>query len=485
MPVLFSLVLVAWQWNFTAASHESRRPFAMAASMGLGHDLLRFFYFFHHFGVYPVGALEVPELGASKAEAERFVARHGDRLRMDFGWAVNSPRFGDHGKLFLFFPDLWLRGDPAHPSAILFDELLFILALLALFWAFWREGHGGLGVALVVLVGSDPFQVLETYARGNIFSLPISVTLLSLAAHLRFLTRRAGVDRLAWVIAVASGVVLASFREVRAEASVVTISVLASYLVARAPLGRRLLLAGVFVLAFALTGQAWARYWNGQFARAERFVARAGGEVFRAPGGLHHTFWHAVYCGLGDYGTDRGFTWDDRDAFRWATTRDPVSNPHPLPYTYVDGYYLQETYDGVHRIAPTDLPAYNALVRRRVLGEIGAHPLWYIRILFARIVAIQRDATPAAISVGSSTWAVPGAGWLTLPVLLLALWRRSMFHVMLIAFLLPLSAAALLVYSAKGMTFYGLAHLAALVAGADLVRGLRSPVPTKGVPHVA
>jgi hypothetical protein len=46
---------------------------------------------------------------------------------------------------------------------------------------------------------------------------------------------------------------------------------------------------------------------------------------------------------------------------------------------------------------------------------------------------------------------------------------------MLILFVLPLSAVALLVYSAKGMTSYGIAHLIALAVAIDLL--VRAPWP--------
>jgi hypothetical protein len=484
LPIAIAAAIVAWQLSFNSASIEPRRDYAMTASMGLCADAPLFFYFFHHFGLFPVGAREVPQLGASKAAAEAFVAEHGDRLRMDFGWPTNTPRFGDYGKLFLFYPDLLLRNDPAHPSTIPCNELLFIVALLAVFWAFWREGHGLLGTLIVLFVGSNPFQLLETYGRGNIFSLPISVALLALAAHVSFLTRRAPVGRSAWWIAAASGVALATFREVRAEAAIIGVSALASYLVARAPWRQRVALVAVFVLAAALTASAWSRYWTGEFSRSEAFVARSGGQVLHAPPGQHHAFWHAVFCGLGDYGADRGFAWDDRVAFRWATTADPVSNPSPLRYHYNDGYYLEETYDGVHHISPTDLPEYNRLVRARVLGEIGRHPAWYAGILWQRLIAIQQLATPAALSLASLTLALPGAGWLTLPVLLFALWRRSLLHALLIAFMLPLSAVALLVYSGRNMTSYGIAHLIALAVAIDLFARWRWPAHV-GSPHAA
>ena len=483
VPIALSAVIAVWQLSFNSASPDPHRPYAMTASMGLCQDAPYFFYFFHHFGVFPVGALEVPGLGPSKQAAADFVAHHGDRLTMDFGWPTNTPRFGDYAKLFLFYPDLLLRGDPGHASALPFNELLFIVALLAVFWAFWLEGYGRLGALLVVLVGSDPFQLVETYGRGNIFSIPISVALLALAAHLRFLTGRRGVDGPAWAIAIVSGAALATFREVRAEAGLMAASVLATYLLARAPRARRFLLAAVFVLAFALTGHAWTTYWAGRFVRAEQFVARAGGQVFRAPHGTHHAFWHAIACGLGDYGADRGFTWDDRVAFRWATTRDPGHQPgsHSLP--------LRE------RLLPRgDLrrrPPHRADRSARVQpARARAGP--------DRDPPASAVVRPASCSSGRSRscamrprrhfpsdrsrWASPAQAGCRFPVLVFALWRRKFFHAMLILFVLPLSAVALIVYSAKGMTFYGISHLVALAVPIDLLARSRRAALVEGRP---
>jgi hypothetical protein len=483
-PIVLSAAIFSWQNNFNLTDMKPHAPFAMTASMGLCQDARFLFYFFHHFGVFPVGALEVPQLGSSKQAAAEFVAQHGDRLVMDFGWPTNTPRFGDYAKLFLYYPDLLLRGEPGRPSTLPFNEWLFMIALLAVLWSFWLEGFGLLGTLIVVLVGSDPFQLIETYGRGNIFSIPISIALLALAAHVRLLAGRKGIDAWAVGIAITSGVVLATAREIRAEAGLMAASALATYLLVRAPIRKRALLAGVFVLASACTGLAWSRYWADHFTRAERFVAAAGGQVFRAPLGTHHAFWHAIYCGLGDFGQDRGYSWDDRAAFRWATTRDPETNPDPLPYHYVSGYYLEETYDGVHHIAPTDLPAYNRLVRDRVLSEIRRHPGWYARILWQRALAIMSDATPASLTIGDTRWRMFGAGWLTIPVLAFTLWRRKYFHALLILFVLPLSAVALLVYSGQGMTYYGIAHLVAIAVVVDLLVRWRRAALVEGASHV-
>ena len=114
------------------------------------------------------------------------------------------------------------------------------------------------------------------------------------------------------------------------------------------------------------------------------------------------------------------------------------------------------------------------------LTDLGSRPsfldpLWYAGILFRRTVAIMGDATPASLAIGGSSLELSGVGWLLIPALLLLLWRRMYFEVKLILFTLPLSVVALLVYSGKGMTHYGIAHLIAFAICIDLlVRYLRS-----------
>ena len=480
LPFAICAVIVAWQLDFNANLPRPHGNYTITASSGLLPDLRWFFYFYYHFGLFPVGAREVPQLGPSRQDALTFVASNGRKLRMDFGETWNTPRFGDYGKLFTLWPDVWLRGDPAHASPRPFNQLLFISALLAVWWAFWWERRPLLGASIVVLAGSNPFQLFETYHRANIFSLPISVALIALAVHLPYLSGRRRLDRRAWAIALASGVALATIREIRIEAAIIALAVIVTYLAARASWRRRLVVALAFLAAWAVTGQAWKAYWDRGFERSARFVAQAGGTVFSGGHSFNHALWHAVYCGLGDFGGDRGFTWDDRAAFRWATTRDPVTNPRPLPYTYRDGYYLEETHDGVHHIAPTDLPAYNRLMRDRVLDVIRADPLWYAGILLRRAGTILGQATPAALTVGVAQLRLPGIGWLLVPmVVLLCVLRRS-FEVKLILFTLPLSAVALLVYSGRGTTCYGIAHLVAVAVAFDLLVRARRAATVAG-----
>ena len=470
MSLLVSALIVLWQADFHFNLPPQREGETITASSGLLPDLRFFFYFYYHLGLFPVGALEVPRLGSSREAALDFVASNGRKLRMDFGEPTNTPRFGDYGKLFTLWPDAILSGDTARPTARTFNAVVFIGALLAAWWAFWRERRALLGAMIVLLVGSNPFQLYETYGRGNIFSLPISVALLALAAHLPYLTGRRSLDRRAWITALVSGVALATVREIRTEPALIAAAAIATYLSTRATWPRRLALVLVFCAAWGVTSNAWSAYWSRGFDRAARFVEKAGGVVFAGQHSLNHEIWHAVYCGLGDFGRNRGFDWDDTVAFKWATTKDPATNPKPLPYTYRPGeYYFDETWDGVNRIAPTDLPAYNHLVRDRVFSVLRADPLWYAGVLLKRAGAILGHATPAAFTIGVVRWRVPGVGWLLLPILALVALMRRAFETKLILFTLPLAATAMLVYSGGGTTNYGIAHLLALAVALDLL----------------
>jgi hypothetical protein len=480
LPIAVSALIVLWQLGLNSTAAGPLRRYAMTAAMGTCQDVGYFFYFYWHLGVFPVGAAEAPRLGPTRADALAFVHSHGDRLRMDFGLPTNTPRFGDFGKLFTYVPDVWMRHDPADPSAVPFDELIFLAGLLATWWAFWAEGRARLGAMIVALAGSDPFQLYETYFRGNVFSLPISVALLALAANLPLLTGRRTSGARALATAALSALALACVREIRAEAAFVGASVLAVYLLApRASLARRAVLAAVFVIAWGGAALAWQGYWARQFEAATRFVARAGGQVYGGPRNSHHAFWHAIDCGLGDFGGDRGFAWDDRVAFQWATTRS-ASNPDPLPYHYRGGYYFEETWDGHNRIAPTDLPAYTTLVRGHVLAEIQRDPAWYVGILLQRLLRQMREATPASLRVGAWHVEIPGAGWLVLPVLAWALLRRRWLEAGLAAFTLPVGAAAMVIYSGRGMTGTAVAHLLALAVLLDAIAAaLLARVPAR------
>ena len=77
-----------------------------------------------------------------------------------------------------------------------------------------------------------------------------------------------------------------------------------------------------------------------------------------------HNFWLTVWQGLGDYGTDRGYSWHDRDLKRWLLGHGRKPFEHPRYVTSDD----------------------DAFARDEVLRDIRADPLWLGRIFGRRFV---------------------------------------------------------------------------------------------------
>ena len=90
------------------------------------------------------------------------------------------------------------------------NALVFNIALLAALAAFWAEGYLLLGILIVLLVGSNGFQLYEIYQDNNINGYPICGVLLGLALHLRYMSGRVSAGRGAWATAAIMGVFVLS-----------------------------------------------------------------------------------------------------------------------------------------------------------------------------------------------------------------------------------------------------------------------------------
>jgi hypothetical protein len=84
--------------------------------------------------------------------------------------------------------------------------------------------------------------------------------------------------------------------------------------------------------------------------------------VLRPP--QRHNFWISYWEGLGDYGTDRGYSWYDRDLKRWLAARGRKPFEHPRYVSHDDDVYVGQA------------------VRRDIL----AHPAWFAAVLGRRFV---------------------------------------------------------------------------------------------------
>lgn len=471
--LLLSIVVCLWQFSFFRDATRLLTHFREGSAVGVCDDIQQLFYFFYYFNQFPVMAIEVDELRYpfSQTAARLFVDLHGDRLIMDSGRPCNTARYGDLGKIFLVWPAALWRGSPENPTFVPTSALLFVAGLLAVLVGFWRARQPALGLLIVLLVGSNPFQLYETYRHENVFSLPISAALLLLGSHVRWMSGASPLDPRAFATAALTGAFLATLREVRTDSALMGLSAVGIYLtVPRSAWRRKLALVAVFGASAWLTAQAWTGYFDSKFTEAQEFVRRAGGHPYTGPRSQHHPAWHNVFLGLGDFDTKFGYRWDDKLAYAYAT---PIlRSQYKLSFTYDGTFYFRETYggpSGLYRISPQDLPEYVEVIRAKVIRDIVRDPAWYLGILWQRIRTILSQTTPISVALGDSRLGVPFSGWFFVPTLLALAITREAFLAKLLLFSFPLSLTPLLVFCGPGATYYAIFHILTLCVWVHLL----------------
>ncbi len=463
--------LVVWQAGIRERSPALETRYRDASAVGMCHDIWsRFFPFYYHYGAFPVAFRARPR-ERSLEGVEKALAARGDSLVMALGGcAVGSG--GEYPRILLYMPAAWAQGGPEPASLRPVTTAIAWTALAALLFAFQRQGRFRLGLLVVFLLGSSPFLLYEVYGRENIFSVTLCSLLLALALNLRFLRAGARAWSGDWVLALGSGVLLASLAQMRAEAAFPAASVLLAYALASglAP-RRRALLCATLIAGFLATSSGWARFSDGLHGRAVELVEAHGGHVYSGPRPRHHPLWHSLCAGLGDFGGERGFSWSDVDNYAWAA---PVLRAeYGLDTTYTSGMFFDQALDeaGVYRIKPELMPEYVEVVRRRFLDAVFGDPVWYAGVLARRGARVLQRTSPVGLHWVAGQATLPFPGWLALPILFWLVRRREGFLVKLVLFSAPLSLVPLLVQSDLGATYYAIYHLLLLAIALDLGLG--------------
>jgi len=167
------------------------------------------------------------------------------------------------------------------------------------------------------------------------------------------------------LLALISGVLLATVKEIRTEPVIIAAPLLLIYLmIPKAAMKMRSLAAGLFVCALLITSSLWGRYWDSKLEEATEVVASVGGHVL--PEGIrqaHHELWHPIWCGLGDFGTDRGFKWLDTAAY--AQVIPILRQDFGMTVNWSGGYFLDDYYDEaqVYRKKISEIPEYHQVIK--------------------------------------------------------------------------------------------------------------------------
>jgi glycosyltransferase involved in cell wall biosynthesis len=448
--------LVFWQNGIRNRGATISKQYAQRAASGM-HQERRFAYFLYYLHVFPI-ATEIGRLDYSQQGAERLVREHGDTLVMEVGHTI---RGGDLLRTYLYLPSAWFSG-VENASVRPFHAAVFVLALLSLFLALWWVRQPVLAVVLPLLVGSHPTQLYEVYRHENVFGWPMTIAILILALHIPlFFSRRAARSYL-WLCVGVTALILGTIKEVRTEAAIAGSGAMLAYLAAgHIAWRRRLLACGLLALSVLAVNAAWRQYFTNRWQEARTLVSRAGGHVYNGPRSAHHALWHPIWCGLGDFGGDRGYVWLDQAAHAYAT---PILETHfglelPRLRDPGDQVYRDAFWDAGRKYykVTSEMPHYEDALRGKVLGDIRAAPFWYLGILAKRTWRVLTETAPVALQVGDRTYELPG-GWtaLLLPLLIVLLAHRRVELITLLLVTLPLSAPAILIYSGKGMTYFAL-----------------------------
>ncbi len=455
--------IVGWQVGLSRAPIHADTPLKITASTGL-HDEPRFYFFLHHLGIYPLFSVVPPRTDTAE-EAQRLLREQPRALKMD---EFVTFRSGDRGRVFLYVPDaLLFRRRPEAPSVWPAHAGAWMLALCGVFYGFWRLRRPLLGGMLVALLGSNPFQLHAVYFEENVFSWPITAMLLVLGLNASLLTGRGPSRRwVPFVLACATGVMLALIRTVRSEPAVLLASATLLYLTLSIPWWKRAGIILTLLLAFSLTGRACARYFVSSAARTNALLERVGGVPYTGPVEPYHEVWHPIWCGLGDFDTKYGYVWDDRVAYAYALPILEARAGRPLGLDTGHGPQPQ-SYDGQGYYPKffSETPGYHEIIREKVLRDLRGDPRWYATILLKRVGKILTDTTPMQLAYGArreqytSKWLGP----LSLALLVGLIARRRWLPAKLLLFSTPLSLNPFLIYSGGGLTHYSCFHLFAAV----------------------
>jgi hypothetical protein len=458
------LVIFAWQRSIRRAARHNDDSYKVIASTGLNLDA-NFFFYLRHMGLGPMTAVPAPQCD-SRQEAERILRAAPQSIVMDQGSTFRS---GDRGRLFLFYVDLWHRGercDSRAPRVQPANVAAFTLALWLVWAGFWWIRRPLLGAIVLALIGSNPLQLYAAYHQANVFSWPITGMLLLLGLNLPLFDPVSRKSKAPIVIAVASGVAITFIRSVRAEASAIAGALLIVYaLMPGAKLWMRAAtIAGLFV-AMSLSSEQYTKYFDREHERASLLLATRGGTPYHGPIEPYHEFWHPMWCGLGDFDTKYGYKWDDLEAYRYAvsqTNKRPDFQREINPNEWMQSIAHDQA--GHHPLFTSESPGYHAALREKVLRDIGRDPKWYADILWKRFKRVMEQTTPVSFAAGELTLRFSSGLWGYFALLcgvFFAL-RRDLFALKLLLFSAPLSATALMVYSGGGTPLYTTAHLFAV-----------------------
>lgn len=151
----------------------------------------------------------------------------------------------------------------------------------------------------------------------------------------------------------------------------------------------------VVVCFFAFKGLVIFGLKQFQFYSAKKLNLPLSQEQI-AKSDFSHAIVHSLWCGLGDFGSDKGYEWNDRAAYKFAIDRDEILRKGERDQIekcrfgavfrryYTFGLREDYTFSDVFFAANR----YNKIIGDKVFADISGDILWYLKILGKRISRI-------------------------------------------------------------------------------------------------
>lgn len=283
------------------------------------------------------------------------------------------PYYDDLGSVFLIYIASLFHGQ-FYPTGVLgLHMVIYLSILLFLFHSFYRQKMSLIGLLVCVFLASNTIIVSHfCYNTFTGWGYPLLGALLTFAILLPIVLNRPLSEKELWFRITCAGIVFFIFMTIRSSMVFISLSVLFFVLIyGKLSKYKRLARVGVTLLVLVVPYLGYSNlvtylrhYYHSKFQLSDPTNNYSG---------AHHLIWHGIYCGLGDFGQDKGFEWRDKVAEDYAESIKPG---------------VCEYDDGVLGLSDAE---YEVILRNKILTTICENPLWYLKILSLRIKRIFWD----------------------------------------------------------------------------------------------
>jgi hypothetical protein len=411
-----------------------------------------FLYFYDVLGLFPLATAndETKKIAANPGSAKKFIRENPDKLRME---VKHWYRFGEHARIFTLLPSYYLNGNHRLKTSVkTFNVIVFSTTIIILGLALFKQFGFLPAVIGVTLVSSSQFLIAESVLRENIFAIHPLLHIFSISCYL-LIVNSTFANKV--TVSLVLSILIGFASEIRGEnTTAIAVSLLFWLILSGESTKRKLLMLAVCVAILLLTKTGIKLYFENLHSKTVAVVTDSGGVPFEGVKTAGHPIWHPLLAGLGDFGTDKGFIWSDKDIFLLVQEKSPLESEDVSIKQYYDTktkYYYKryETKEG-----------YSKYARQLYINTLKDDPYWFAKIIANRIYATMTKIPPLKINFYYYHFELNRyifSGLLFSAMIII--YRKRSWHpptkveCFIILAALSMSANAILIHSGKGITY--------------------------------